>query len=211
MGSIYAYVVFILYRVGTLGSENHRVVDSYLRNLSKRKKYSKIVLIGDLNLNKVSWSENISTSNFQEKFLDTFNDLNFDQLIDKPTHYKGNTLDVLLTNSPQLISNIDIKSRYEICTSDHYGIEFTLDISISRRKPQKRKIYNFKKANWDRLNSSLRQVQWNNLLKYCDANTAWRRFKSKLFELCDDNIPTLTIKSEFQPPWFDCDTYKLCR
>ena len=86
------------YRVGSLEAENHRVVDSYLRNLSKRKKYSKIVLIGDLNLNKVSWPEGITTNSLQEKFLDTFNDLNFDQLIDKPTHNKGKTLDLLLTN-----------------------------------------------------------------------------------------------------------------
>ena len=128
-----------LYRVGTLGAENHRVVDSYLRNLSKRKKYSKIILIGDLNLNKVSWPENSSTSNIQEKFLDTFNDLNFDQLINKPTHYKGNILDVILTNAPQIISDIDVKRRYEICTSDHFGIEFTLDINISRKKTSEKK------------------------------------------------------------------------
>ena len=54
-------------------------------------------------------------------------------------------------------------------------------------------------------------MQWNNLLKYCDAETAWIRFKTKLLELCNAHIPTITIKSEFQPPWFDSDTFKLCR
>ena len=42
------------YRVGDLGAENHRAVDSYLRDILKRKKCNKFVLIGDLNLNKVS-------------------------------------------------------------------------------------------------------------------------------------------------------------
>ena len=46
---------------------------------------------------------------------------------------------------------------------------------------------------------------------YCDADTAWLRFKSKLLELCKNHIPTITIKYEFQPPWFDSDTFKLCR
>ena len=70
------------YRVGSLGAENHSAVDNYLRNISKMKKYSKIVLIGDLNLNKVDWSDNVTSSTLQEKFLYTFNDVNFDQLID---------------------------------------------------------------------------------------------------------------------------------
>ena len=186
-----------LYRVGTLGAENHRAVDNYLRNLSKRKKYTKIVLIGDLNLNQVNWTDKVTRISLQEKFLDTFNDLNFDQLIDKSTHIRGNILDVLLTNSPQIISNINILGRNEICTSDHFAIDFMLDVNISRKKPQKRKIFNFKKANWEKLNCSLRKLNWHHLLKYHDANTAWHIFKTKLFELCNENIPTITIKSEF--------------
>ena len=91
------------------------------------------------------------------------------------------------------------------------AIEFLLDVKISRKKATKRKLFNFKKANWDTLNDKLRQVNWNHLLKYCDADTAWLRFKSKLLELCKIHIPTITVKSEFQPPWFDSETFNLCR
>ena len=42
-------------------------------------------------------------------------------------------------------------------------------------------------------------------------NSAWLKFKTKLLELCNKYIPTITIKSEYQPPWFDNDTFKLCR
>ena len=61
------------------------------------------------------------------------------------------------------------------------------------------------------LNNKLRHVNWNYILKHCDADTAWYNFKNKLFELCNAYIPTITIQSDFQPPWFDCDTYKLCK
>ena len=37
------------YRVGTLEAYNHKAVDTYLRGIAKRKKFSKIILIGDLN------------------------------------------------------------------------------------------------------------------------------------------------------------------
>lgn len=30
-------------------------------------------------------------------------------------------------------------------------------------------------------------------------------------EICNSNIPTITSKSEFQPPWFDSETYEMCR
>ena len=29
--------------------------------------------------------------------------------------------------------------------------------------------------------------------------------------LADKYIPKVTIKSEFQPPWFDCDVDRLCK
>ena len=35
--------------------------------------------------------------------------------------------------------------------------------------------------------------------------------KQKLLELCDAHIPTKTIQFKFQPPWFDSDTFKLCK
>ena len=61
------------------------------------------------------------------------------------------------------------------------------------------------------MNESIRQINWNCLLKCCDADTAWVRFKTKLLEMCNGHIPTITIKSSFQPPWFDSDTFKFCR
>ena len=39
-----------LYRVGNLEAENHRAVDKYLRGIANRRKFSKVILIGDLNL-----------------------------------------------------------------------------------------------------------------------------------------------------------------
>ena len=101
-----------LYRVGTLGTENHSAVDNYLRNLAKRKKYSSVILIGDINLNQVSWPVNSNTTNrIQKEFLETFDDLNLDQLIVSPTHIGGGTLDLLLTtlDAKILVAKILVK------------------------------------------------------------------------------------------------------
>ena len=199
------------YRVGTLGVENHLEIEKYLRTLAKTKKFNKYILIGDFNLRNISWPEGDSHVELENKFLNTFADLGFIQLINKPTHEAGRVLDLLLTNTPELVTNLNILDKNDICPSDHFGITFILNISVKRISPSKRKMHNFKKANWEALNNDLNKVRWNEKLKYCDVDTAWSRFKATLFELCDHHIPKITIKSEFQPPWYDSDTHRLCR
>ena len=46
---------------------------------------------------------------------------------------------------------------------------------------------------------------------YTEANLAWEKFKIILLNLCNKHIPTITIKGDIKPPWFDNDTFKLCR
>ena len=91
---------------------------------------------------------------------------------DKPTHIGGKILDLVLTNCPEIISNFDIKDENEKCKSDHFPIEFMLDINVSRKKATKRKVFNFKKANSDGLNNSLRQVKWDHYIKGGNINGA---------------------------------------
>ena len=119
------------------------------------------------------------------------------------THTKGKTLDLLLTNDEQLIDNIHVHDFNSICKSDHAPISFEVKIKIKRKKPAKRKCYNFKRANWEALNTELRGVIWDSMLDRVEPDLAWTLFKTKLFECVDRNIPQITVKSEFQPPWFD--------
>ena len=198
------------YRVGNLEAENQNEINKHLKVITKRKDITKHILIGDFNLHGTTWPLGVTSSGLENKFLEMFSDLNFTQLINKPTHESGKTLDLLLTDSPQLISAIHVQEQYEICSSDHFGISFNINLNFKRLKGQKRKMYNFKKANWEGLNKDLLHTNWDFYLKFCDPNTAWHKFKSILIPFCDKHIPKITIKSQFQPPWFDSDIHKLC-
>ena len=123
---------------------------------------------------------------------------------------KGKVLDLLLTNVPSLVTGVKILSQHEVCSSDHFGLTFNLG-AVKRKKSPKRKIFNYKKADWDSLNKDLKSVHWNRYLKYCDAQSAWIKFKGILLDLCKKHIPTITVQYKFQPPWFDSDTHDLCR
>ena len=39
----------------------------------------------------------------------------------------------------------------------------------------------------------------------------WSNFKRIVLAKVNPHIPTFTIKSEYQPPWFDSECYAKCR
>ena len=49
------------YRVGTLGDDNHKLVEKYLTTIRRRRNVKAIFLIGDLNFPKADWQNLIST------------------------------------------------------------------------------------------------------------------------------------------------------
>ena len=117
----------------------------------------------------------------------------------------------MLTNSESLISNINILQNKYLCNSDHYTISFEVKTNVKHKKVPKRKILNFKKANWDGLNHDLSHIQWNAYIDCTEPEIAWTNFKNILFMYIKKHIPTITIKSNFSMPWFDSECYEAYR
>ena len=196
------------YRYGYSKDDMHTEIDAYFKEVCKI--FDKLILIGDFNLNTVKyWNNPMSSNASKNLFIETFHDLGFEQLIHEATHKNGNILDLLLTNQPGLVSNINIQPN-GICVSDNISVYFTLNKNVPRKKPTIRKLYNFKKANLANLNHMLRKVKWSRLFYGNDINSAWNLFKSKLDQFIRVNIPTISIKSKYRPPWFDSEMHKLC-
>ena len=198
------------YRVGTLGTDNHNEFKSYIRNARTRKGVSSIIVTGDLNMPSVDWDNFSSTDNTEQLFLDTFSNLELDQLVSVPTHTKGNTLDLLLTDKPALISDVSVSGSDLPCKSDHFCLNFRLKSKFKRLKLQKREVYNFKRANWDGLNSDLKSINWDSELNG-DIDMAWFSFKQTLFNLMDKHIPKIKVGGVPQPSWFDAQAHHACR
>ena len=134
------------YRVGTLGASNHSQIDNYLKSIKRKRKINSIYMIGDMNLAHANWDTLSSTDHVEQSFINTFCELGFDQLIQCPTHIKGNLLDVVLTTEPHKVENLAVASdlSLSLCKSDHYMITFNIKYKCRRKKPTKRSIYNFK-------------------------------------------------------------------
>ena len=171
----------------------------------------KFFLIGDFNLRNANWEILASSNTTEQSFINEFLRLGLIQCISSPTHIKGNILDILLTNSDNFVSDIRILSNNESCKSDHYAITFKVKINVKRKKQMKTKSFNFKRANWDRLNADLNNVDWLSILDCLEPDTAWSKFKEILNNLQELHIPKVTIKLTSQPPWFDTECYVKCR
>ena len=93
------------YRYGYSSMDMFEDVKTYYETLSI--KYSKIHLIGDLNLSTVSdWRNPCTTCSLELKYIELFQNLGLVPQIYSATHRGGKTLDQLLTNQPHLINNI---------------------------------------------------------------------------------------------------------
>ena len=144
---------------------------------------------------------------------------------------KGRTFDLMLTNSKNFVTEINVSPDCYLCKSDHYLLTFEVRSNVKRYKvPElawlafkhtlfnlvdryipKRKILNLKKANWEALNNELGNIHWDSILDYTEPELAWLAFKHTLFSLVDRYIPSISIKSDFTSPWFDAECFEAYR
>ena len=142
--------------------------------------------------------------------MDSFSNLGLEQLINEPTHVRGNILDIVLTDKPQLVLNISVSDAVPPCKSDHFPICFNIKSKIRKRQSAKREIYNYKHADWESLIHDIRSVPWDSEL-HGDMEHAWYSFKKILFTFVDKHIPKIKVNGSSQPIWFDAETHSLCR
>ena len=84
-------------------------------------------------------------------------------------------------------------------------------MEVKHKVLPKRKTYNYRKANWIDMNNDLRHVNWDRVIDFSDPFVAWVRFKTILSQFCDRYIPKKTVRSQFQPPWYDSECDKIRR
>ena len=127
------------------------------------------------------------------------------------TLYRVGNLDLLLTNSKNFITDITVFPDKYLCKSDHYLITFEVKSNVKHKKVTKRKILNFKKADWDALNNNLGNIHWDTILDCMEPEIAWLAFKHTLFSHIDKYIPSVSVKSDFTSPWFDSECFEAYR
>ena len=102
---------------------------STIKTFYKIRNPRKKIIVGDVNLKSISWPRSKDTGNGNGTdrilvFIDSFNGFGLDQCISGPTHNKGRTLDLMLTNSKNFVTGIIVSPDSYLCKSDHYLLTF---------------------------------------------------------------------------------------
>ena len=172
----------------------------YLSNLITL--HDHISLVGDFNFPDINW-DTLSGSYLQNPSVILFFQNNLSQLVHSPTHLKGNILDLILTNSDELLSNVEVIPPHHSLSSDHYIISFQLSLLKSvtpRQKP--RYVFDFPKANLTGLCNFLLDFDFSPCLASVNIEYVWSAIKQAIYTGMDLFIPKVRIRSHQYPIWF---------
>ena len=187
------------------------LVFGIILNISSNKSITKHIIVGNFNLDSVKWDDSSTSNDLHRKFVNLFEENCLTQILRSPTHYRGNVLDLLFTDDLSIIKDICTADHYEYIQSDHFDIQFNIDIkgAVKRLQHPKRSVRNFKKADWLAINNDLSRINRSHYIDYTDINTAWCNFKGILNNICDQHIPKITLKNCNNLPWYDAEVDKL--
>ena len=169
-----------------------------------------ILMMGDFNMPDINW-ESCSVVNSSQKkcahqdFLNQLYEFSLTQLVRVPTHVHGNTLDLLCTNIPNQITDIEVVNPG---LSDHYLLLFVFDTFVKELSVDELEIKLYKKADFAAIDSLLITTLSTvsaMIAQSVNINEIWSTFENDLKKAINSFVPTkhIKIKPRKEPVWFN--------
>ena len=181
----------------------------FLDNISDA--YEKIIITGDFNFPKISWSESlvIPTGEPERFFHNTLSDHYLRQLIGTPTR-ENSLLDLLITNIPEHINNIEVTDPGTFnLFSDHKFVLFDIHDTFTSSHKLKRSVYDYSRANFEEKNSIFSSIEFE--FSTSDINDDWMVWRDTFLATADKCVPKRTIKGRYNPPWLTGEILSLLK
>ena len=204
------------YRAPHLTFEQCQDMCNEILEVKSKFKRSDFWLCGDFNLPDINWEMNTVTNHqyskpINELFLDLVCDLGLSQSVTDPTR-GNNILDLFFTNNSNLIKKCSVISG----VSDHEAVVIESKLFIKTKKPIKREIRLWNKADMTKMKTDAKN--FCNIFKLSHShnknvniNEMWSCVKKNLHQIIEDNVPTKTASSKVFPPWITTQTKRLIR
>ena len=189
--------IFAIYRSPNSDEKNNEELCRIFDNIKQNT-----VLFGDFNYPKVNWL-NQSCDNPSRPFMDKTGEKLFEQMVDFPTHRAGNILDLVLTNNPGIILNVE--DAGVLGTSDHNMIVVEINCNPMKRTSTQQ-VPNWSKADQGKMSDTLKSFNWTEDMSNLGTEEAWTLFKARLQKTVDDCVPTIVRRSSNKPIWLDQKT-----
>ena len=168
-----------------------------LQELSPDATY--IYLLGDINIHHRRYLRH-SDRNTQEGeiLFDIMADFSIVETLKGPT--RGSyLLDLVLTNAPHLVSN-SIVQKF----ADHSCVVSKIEITAPKTHDVVRKVRDWKRVNWERLNAEYSLINWKSLIEKTPADQAIQNVLDKIVEVMEEHAPEREIKEKKRShPWMN--------
>ena len=166
--------------------------------------YGRYIIAGDINIHCDDLNDNHTI-----RFYDLLQTFNLVQMIDKPTHRAGHTLDVVIIQMEDTeLSNIEVE---DISLSDHYLLSFKTDLKTSRSYYKTISFRNLKQLDLNQLRIDI-QENIENITDGNNLSDVVSMYNNTLGTLMNKHAPLITkdVKIVKGAPWFD-NEYKELR
>ena len=140
---------------------------------------NKVITLGDFNLPNINWQTLNGNTETSALLCEFVYDHDFDQLVTEPTHYKGNILDLILTNCPRIVHDVTVGLSNSSISTNHYIISCSLQAPVlPPGRPKPRNVYNFRKADFGQLVDFFLEYNFEPCLSSTDLGFVWSYIKS---------------------------------
>ena len=161
-----------------------------------------LIIVGDFKLPDICWSSLSGQCPMSNLLCDFVFESNLTQLIKFPTHIKGNILDVLLTNSDDLINNLTVVKDDLCLSSDHYKL-FPIQLFVFSIKAPIFLRFGLQNGDYDGLSDYLSETDFCQCLHSASIDNFWQFIKQSILNGMNLFIRKVKIISKVQPKWFN--------
>ena len=194
--------ILLIYRSPNSSEENNNQLCNIIQEVPENT-----ILIGDFNYPKINW-QGVSNDRKSENFVDCVQAKNLEQMVEFPTHIKGNLLDLVLTNAPENI--LSVEGLGNLGNSDHTIISVEVDF-CPKFKESNELVLDWINGDTDGLKEFYRNFNWKEILQEKNAEDAWEFLKTTIEVGIDKYIPKKKRRSRNKPQWMTRNVVKLCR
>ena len=140
--------------------------------------------------------------------IETVEDLFWHQLVTEPTHRLGNTLDLCLTSSLELVARLEVTAP--LGGSDHNGLEVTV-VGRDLAGSSKEEVPDWAKADMKAMRDKLGEVEWGEEFGQLDGVHCMEKFYEVLDRVTSQCVPTKLRRTSTRPLWMNQNIMRMLR
>jgi hypothetical protein len=166
------------------------------------------VIIEDFNVPDIDW-ENGTASGRSRELLEAAEDRLLEQLVRFPTHIRGNTLDLVLTDIPERVTDVQDEGR--LGGSDHVMMSVTISVAKAGPAPAYKDLPDWRRADWPSIKRELARDDWDERMRGATTEQAWTMLKTRVQGLIEKHVPPRRRRNHNRPPWLSRDILREIR